>query len=284
MSPSVVQIRSAGGLGSGIVFDAGGDIVTNAHVVGTSHSFTVVLASGRQVKATLVGSFPPNDVAVVKADATGLRPAVFADSSALQPGDLVLAMGSPLGLRGSVTDGIVSATGRTVAEPSGATLPGVIQTSAPINPGNSGGALVDLDGHVVGIPTLTALDQQIGGQAPGIGFAIPSNTVRDLASQMIAHGHVVNSHRAFLGVRLAPAASGEGALVVRVEPGSAAARAGMLADDRILSIDGHSTPSPQAVSGVLAGLRPGQTVGVQVARQGSTRTLHLTLGSIPGTG
>jgi putative serine protease PepD len=283
MAPSVVQIRSAGGLGSGIVFDTQGDVVTNAHVVGTSHAFTVVLASGRRVKATLVGTFPPNDVAVVKADATGLRPASFGDSSKLQPGDLVLAMGSPLGLQGSVTDGIVSATGRTVSEPSGATLPGVIQTSAPINPGNSGGALVDLAGQVVGIPTLAALDRQIGGQAPGIGFAIPSNTVQDLARQMIAHGQVVNSHRAFLGVRVTPAATGEGTLVVRVEPNGGAAQAGIVAGDQIVSIDGHPTPSPQALAAILAGLRPGQTVPVQLTGKGGTRTVQVTLGSIPGT-
>ncbi len=283
MAPSVVQIRSPSGLGSGIVFDRQGDIVTNAHVVGTFHRFGVILANGTHVKGTLVGTFPPNDVAVVKAAASGLRPATFADSSRLQPGDLVLAMGSPLGLRGSVTDGIVSATGRTVGEPTGATLPGVIQTSAPINPGNSGGALVDIEGRVVGIPTLTAVDQQIGGQAPGIGFAIPSNTVRDLARQMIAHGHVVNSHRAFLGVRLAPSAAGEGAVVVRVEPGSAAAKAGIKPNDRIVSVDGHDTPSPDAVAGVLAGLRPGQTIPVEVSGPSGRRTLQVTLGSIPGT-
>ncbi len=191
VEPSVVQIQTSEGLGSGIVFDSKGDIVTNNHVVGTAKTFKVTLASGKQVSGTLVGTFAPDDLAVIHVDAPGLKAARFADSSKLQVGQIALAVGNPLGFRSSVTDGIVSALGRTVSEPGGATLPNVIQTSAAINPGNSGGALVDLDGAVIGIPTLGVSDPQMGGAASGIGFAIPSSTVSDIAGQLVSkrQGH-----------------------------------------------------------------------------------------------
>jgi len=175
VGPSVVLIQTDQGLGSGIVFDAKGDVVTNNHVVENAGSFQVTLANGRQYRAQLVGTFPADDLAVLHIDAGGLRPAAFADSSSLQVGDVALAIGNPLGLQSSVTEGIVSALGRTVNEDNGVALPNVIQTSAAINPGNSGGALVNLQGQVIGIPTLAATDPQLGGSAaPGIGFAIPA--------------------------------------------------------------------------------------------------------------
>ena len=188
VAPSVVVIETPSGLGSGVVFDDKGDVVTNAHVVGSDTQFKVTTAAGDRLDATLVGTFAPNDLAVIHTSGGTLTPATFGDSSALVVGDIVLAIGNPLGLQSSVTEGIVSATGRTVSEPGGAALPNVIQTSAPINPGNSGGALVNLAGEVVGIPTLTATDPQIGGAAVGIGFAIPSNTVRRVADQLIGEG------------------------------------------------------------------------------------------------
>jgi len=187
VSSSVVEVRTAEGLGSGIVFDGGGDIVTNAHVVGDAHSFLVTLASGDQHPATLVGADRTHDLAVVRLVGARPKPAAFDDSSRLQVGDLVLAIGNPLGLRSSVTQGIVSSLGRAVEEGGGVTLAPVIQTSAAINPGNSGGALVDLSGRVVGIPTLAATDPEFAdAQAPGIGFAIPSNTVERVATALIA--------------------------------------------------------------------------------------------------
>ncbi|MFL5724474.1 MAG: S1C family serine protease, partial [Chloroflexota bacterium] len=161
VSPSVVVIETTGGLGSGIVFDSDGDITTNAHVVGDATTFRVTLADGRQFPGKLVGTFPANDLAVIKFSAPNLQPATFADSSKLEVGQIVMAVGNPLGLQSSVTQGIISAVGRDVAEPGGATLPGTIQTSAAINPGNSGGALVDINGDVVGIPTLAAVDQEL---------------------------------------------------------------------------------------------------------------------------
>lgn len=291
-----MQISTDAGLGSGIIFDAAGDIVTNAHVVGKATTFTVRLATtGASLQADLVGAYPPDDLAVIKVrQAGGLRPATFADSSGLQVGDIVLAMGSPLGLSSSVTDGIVSAVGRTVSEPSeagspGATLPDVVQTSAAINPGNSGGALVDIDGQVIGVPTLAATDAQLGGgAAPGIGFAIPSNIVKDIAGQLSSQGRVTNSHRAALGVNVRSLTTGSGApagvAVVAVTPGGPADSAGIAAGDVITSLAGTDTPTAAALSTVLAGKDVGSRVPVQVKHGGGTTgTVSVTLGQLPGS-
>ena len=192
-------------------------------------------------------------------------------------------MGNPLGLRSSVTQGIVSAVGRTVGEPGGAALPGAVQTSAAINPGNSGGALVDLDGRVVGIPTLAAIDPHGGGAAPGIGFAIASNIVTDIAGQMVKNGRVVNSHRAYLGVSLAGGVTGgQGAVVSAVEKGGPADKAQIKAGDQILAIDGQRTPDAGAVAELLATKNPGDVVTVSVRHQdGTTGQLKVTLGELP---
>ena len=189
VSPQVVQIETSEGLGSGIVYDDQGDIVTNAHVAGNSRRFVVTLAGGDRHDATLVGSDPSNDLAVIRLDGSAPAPAAFGDSSGVRSGDIVFAIGNPLGLQSSVTQGIVSSLNRNVGEGNGVTLSDVIQTSAEINPGNSGGALVDLSGNVVGIPTLAALDPEFGNaQAVGIGFAIPSDTVKSVADRLIAAG------------------------------------------------------------------------------------------------
>lgn len=293
--PSVVEIRTATGLGSGVIFDDSGDIVTNAHVVGAAKSFRVLLAgSVTPLRATLRGSYPPDDLAVITlVRPPRLTPARFADSSALQVGQLVLAMGNPLGLASSATDGIISAIGRTVPEPQvagspGATLPDAIQTSAPINPGNSGGALVDLTGQVVGIPTLAAADPQMGGAATGIGFAIPSNIVTDIARQIIRTGHVTNSHRAALGVRVQTVATPDGQPagvgITEVVAGGPAARAGLRPGEVITAVAGHATADSEALAVVLADLRPGQRVRVSVLKPGGGRTIvQLTLGQLPGS-
>ncbi|MGH8890923.1 MAG: S1C family serine protease [Acidothermaceae bacterium] len=291
--PSVVEITTTEGLGSGVVFDSSGDIVTNDHVVGSATSFKVRLATGATpLDATLVGAYPPDDLAVIKVgNASGLHPAKFADSSKARVGDIVLAMGNPLGLSSSVTDGIISATGRTVTEPQngtspGATLSNAIQTSAAINPGNSGGALVDLAGQVVGIPTLAAVDQQLGGgAAPGIGFAIPSNVVKDIAAQLVAHGKVVNSHRAALGVEVVTVtdATGNpgGVGIEKVEPGSAAEAAGITAGEIITAVNGTPTPDTAALSVVLVQLKPGDKAKVSLTKpDGSKADVSVTLGEL----
>jgi putative serine protease PepD len=284
VTPQVVQVSTPQGLGSGVVFDGNGDVVTNAHVVAGGGPLTVTDAQGHPYRATLVGSFAPDDIAVVRAQGASLKPAQFPSSHTLQVGDIVMAIGNPLGLRSSVTEGIVSALGRSVSEPTGAVLPNVIQTSAPINPGNSGGALVDLQGEVVGIPTLAATDPELGGSAaPGIGFAIPSTLVTDIAGQIVKHGHVVESHRALLGVELATGL-GSGAVVASVKPGGPAARAGIAPGDHIVSINGQPVTSPADVAAVLATLKPGQTVSIGLVKQdGSTVTVKVTVGQYPGT-
>jgi S1-C subfamily serine protease len=282
VSPSVVAIRTDAGLGSGVVFDTKGDIVTNAHVAAGSTSFRVFLSNGASYKATSVGSFPVDDIAVLRISAPGLQPAQFGDSDHVVAGAIVLAIGSPLGLQGSVTDGIVSAVGRQVVEPNGVALPPVIQTSASINPGNSGGALVDLDGQVIGIPTLAAQDPQAGGAAPGIGFAIPSNIAKDIASQLIQSGRVTNSHRAYLGVQVASATGGQGAAVYAVTSGAPADRAGIRADDVIFAVGDHAVVDQPSLAAALAGLAPGTQVTVMVRRNGSSLAVTVTLGELPG--
>jgi S1-C subfamily serine protease len=187
VSPQVVQIQTARGLGSGVVYDRDGDIVTNAHVAGTAHQFLVTLPGGKRERAALVGADPRTDLAVIRLSSSTPEPARLGDSAGVDSGDIVFAIGNPLGLQSSVTQGIVSSINRNVSEGNGVTLTNVIQTSAEINPGNSGGALVDLSGGVIGIPTLAALDPEFGGnQAPGIGFAIGSDTVRNVADRLIA--------------------------------------------------------------------------------------------------
>jgi putative serine protease PepD len=282
-TPSVVQIRTTSGLGSGEILDRAGHIVTNAHVVGTAKTFDVTLANGRHFHGSLVGVFPVDDLAVIAIEASGLRPIALASSAKLDVGDIVLAVGNPLGLQSSVTEGIVSALGRTVDEPTGAALPGVIQTSAAINPGNSGGALVDMHGALVGIPTLAANNPESGGAAPGIGFAIPSDTVKNIAGQLIRYGKVIASGRAFLGVGLGDA-QGRGAYVGSVVPGGPAAAAGIRAGDVISSVAGHDTPDAASLATVLAGLKPGQAVDVTIVHaDGTSETVRVTLGQFPGS-
>jgi len=283
VSPAVVQIEDQQGLGSGIVLDAAGDIVTNNHVVSGATSFTVTTSNGKRYPATRVGSFPPDDLAVIKISGAHLKPATFADSSTLQVGDLAIAIGNPLGLRSSVTEGIVSAFRSAVPESNNVILPSVIQTSAAINPGNSGGALVDIEARVIGIPTLAATDPQLGGSAPGIGFAIPSNLVTQIAGQIVAHGNVVDSHRAYLGIEVGDT-NGRGAFVGSVTAGGPAAKAGMHVGDVIVSVDGKPIAMAAEVSGVLATLKPGRRVPVVVKTQnGAKKTLEVTLGTYPGS-
>jgi putative serine protease PepD len=293
--PSVVQITTDQELGSGIIYDTKGHIVTNAHVIGDATSFQVQLATGdKPLAAELVSAFPANDLAVIRLASPpgGLKPASFADSGRAKVGQIVLAMGNPLGLSSSVTQGIVSATGRTVSEGgddsgggTGATIPDMVQTSAAINPGNSGGALVDLDKKVIGIPTLAATDPQLGsGAAPGIGFAIPSATVRRIADQIIKNGKVTDSGRAALGVTVRGVvdAGGKpsGVAIVEVTRGGGAAKAGLRAGDVIRKVGDADITTVQSLTEALAGLRPGEKVEVRFVRDGTSRGVEVNLGSL----
>jgi putative serine protease PepD len=283
LAPSVVQIQTSSGLGSGIVFDSNGDIVTNNHVVGSDTGSFTVTAGAHSYGATLVGRFAPDDLAVVHVSGAHLTPAAFADSSALEVGDVAIAIGNPLGLRSSVTDGIVSAFRQGVSEGNGVALPLMIQTSAAINPGNSGGALADLEGRVIGIPTLAATDPELGGSAaPGIGFAIPSNLVKDIATQIIRFGHVTNSHRAYLGVQIGDT-NGLGVYVQSVTSGGPADKAGIVSGDVITSVNGQPTPTVDDFTSVVAELKPGTTVPLGIDTQhGDHKTVRLKLGEFPG--
>jgi S1-C subfamily serine protease len=291
--PSVVQITTATGLGSGIIYDSKGDIVTNAHVVGSASSFQVSLANSTSLlDATLVGSYPDSDLAVIKLSSppSGLRPAVFGDSGKVQLGQITLAMGSPLGLSSSVTEGIVSGTGRTVTEPKttdspGATIGNMVQTSAAINPGNSGGALVNLSSQVIGINTLAAVDQQLNGSAaPGIGFAIPSATITNIADQLIKNGKVTNSGRAALGISARTYYTNDfkpaGVLVVSAASGGPAANAGMQPGDVITKVGDTAITDLSDLTAALAGLAPGSSVTVTYSRNGQTMTANVTLGTL----
>jgi len=291
--PSVVLISTTEGLGSGVVLDHSGDIVTNAHVAGDASTFKVQVPGDPTPRsASLVGVYPPDDLAVIRvSDPSGLQPARFGDSAKAQAGDVVLAVGNPLGLSGSVTSGIISATGRVVTEPAsagrpGATLPDAIQTSAPINPGNSGGALVTTAGDVIGIPTLTAAGSQGGAQVQGIGFAIPSNLARDIAGQIITAGTVTNSHRAAIGAQVGtvtgqdgmPAGTG----IVTVTSGGPADHAGLRPGDIIRAVGGTPTPDAQALAGALAAAHPGDRITLSVVHEAQERNVQVTLGELPG--
>jgi putative serine protease PepD len=282
--PSVVQITTNGSTGSGVVYDTSGDIVTNEHVIGTATTVEVVDSVGNKtLMAKVVGEFAPDDLAVIRVenDASSLKPAAFANSSDAQIGEIVLAMGNPLGLTDSVTQGIISATGRTVGsgEPGGgkALITAAIQTSAAINPGNSGGALVNLEDQVIGVPTLAAtLPGEGGGLASGIGFAIPSNTVKNIANQLIKTGKVTNSDRATLGITAQTAASENGTpagvAVLAVDSGGTAANAGVEAGDTIVGIDDQSVRSLQELESTLSTLSPGTNVTIKYTK--GTSTVH----------
>ena len=263
--PEVVEVETKSDLGSGVVYDNRGDIVTNDHVVGSATSFVVQTVTGQTVPATLVGTYPQGDLAVVRVTApVDLQPATFANSAELAPGSIVFAVGSPLGLSSSVTEGIVSYNGRPADEGNGVQLPATIQTSAAINPGNSGGALVDLDGSVVGIPTLAAVAPQGNAQAGGIGFAIPSDSVRPIVDQLIATGHVSNSGQAVMTINGSDAvdASGNpvGVVVGSVPSGSGVAKAGIRPGDVVTGLAGQPTPTLAELESVVAGLHSGTTV------------------------
>ncbi|MGH7610934.1 MAG: S1C family serine protease [Candidatus Dormibacteria bacterium] len=289
VSPSVVQISTKTDLGSGIIFNAQGDIVTNNHVANGAKNFQVTLANGKQYPGTLVNNFAPDDLAVIHISASGLQPATFANSSQVQVGDIVMAIGNPLGFQSSATDGIVSAVGRTVSEPNGVTLPDVVQTSAAINPGNSGGALVDLEGQVVGIPTLAAVDQQLGGgEAAGIGFAIPSSLVANIAAQIVKYGHVETSGRACVGIEVEQVTGSHGqdagVLITQVDR-AAATQAGLKPQDVITAVDGHATQAVQDLTNYLANLNPGKNVTLSLTQpNGSKTTVSVLLGELTASG
>ena len=291
-----------GALGSGFVIDSMGDIVTNDHVVAGSSGIRVGFSGGGSYPATIVGTDASSDIAVVrvKAPASALHPLAF-ESNAMQVGDPVYAIGNPFGLDRTMTAGIVSAVGREIQAPNGLTIPDAIQTDAAINHGNSGGPLLDRFGHVVGVNA-----QIQGGTVDGnvgIGFAIPGGTARSVAEQLISTGRAKHP---WLGVQIdeidptvAKAIRGlpaHGVEVVKVVKGSPAAKAGLKAatrpvtvdgvsafsgGDSIVAVDGAKVESASQLAAILAHHKPGDTLSFAVVRGGVSRTVHITLGNVP---
>ena len=268
--------RESAAEGSGFVYDTSGHIVTNEHVVDGANSVTVKFANGKTYKATVVGKDTSTDVAVLKVDAptSQLHPLTLADSATVSVGDGVVAIGSPFGLQNSVTTGIVSAVHRTIDAPNGFAIEDAIQTDAAINHGNSGGVLLDTSGNVIGV---TAQIESNSGGNEGVGFAVPSNTVRAVVSQLLANGKV---EHAFLGIEVASATSG-GARVGSVRSGTPAAKAGLRAGDVIIKLDSTSIGSADELQRAISARKPGDRVTLVIRRNGTTRTVHVTLGTRP---
>jgi putative serine protease PepD len=296
-SKAVVEITASGGLGpqagaqgSGFVYDEDGHIVTNQHVVAGASRISVSFWTGAERPATVVGTDPSTDLAVLHVDARRslFEPLRLARSGAVRVGDPVLALGSPFGLEGTVTSGIVSALHRAMTAPNTFTITDTIQTDAAINHGNSGGPLLDRHGRVIGVNAQ--IESESGG-SDGVGFAIPSNTVRSIADQLIASGEV---EHAYLGIRMEP--TPRGVAVTQVLPGTPAADVGLKAatgttlvdgqrqptgGDLVIAFDREKVTSAVALQSAVDAHRPGDKVTLTLLRGGSRRTIEVTLGVRP---
>jgi putative serine protease PepD len=292
--PSTVDIRvtmaQGSAEGSGVVLTADGAVLTNNHVVaGATGPLSVTLADGSEHTATVVGTSPSYDLAVIKLQGvSGLTPATLGRSADLKVGQEVVAIGSPQGLAGTVTSGIVSALDRTVAvqtEDGSAVVYNGLQTDASINPGNSGGPLVDLQGHVVGIDSAEATTGSSGGSTQsgsiGLGFAIPVDQASRVATELIAGG---TATKPVLGVSGSPAATGtDGAQIGTVQAGSPAAQAGLAAGDVVTAVDGTKVEDFADLIARIGAHAPGDQVSLAVGQGGAARTVAVTLGSTPDT-
>src|SRR3954452_4659399 len=273
---SVVSIKTSSGSGTGFIVDADGTIVTNAHVVGTESTVQVQFADDETVTGRVGGIDRSSDLAVVKISTSRtLKPLALADSSAVKTGQLAVAIGSPFGLSQTTTAGIVSGTGRHIQAPDGFQIDSVIQTDAPINPGNSGGPLLDASGRVIGVNSQIA--SQSGGSV-GIGFAVPSNTVRDVIGRL-ERGETIK--RAYLGI----STSGDSGkvTVAAVSSGGPASGAGVQVGDVIVSVGGKKVAQPDDVAAAIQDRHPGESVKLEVERGGSAQSLDVTLAERPAT-
>ncbi len=286
--PAQPQTEQEHSLGSGVIVNPDGYILTNNHVVAGATDVEVFTQDHRKYKARVVGTDPRTDIAVLKIGASGLPFFTLGDSSKLKVGDMVFAIGDPFGIGETATMGIVSATGRAL----GGTIEhyeNFIQTDAAINPGNSGGALIDLRGHLIGINT--AILSRGGGGNEGVGFAIPINMARAIMEQIVAHGKVV---RGYLGVTIQNVdpdmakafglSQGGGALIADVSPGGPAAQAGLQRGDIVQQLDGKSINGPNDLSLRIAELAPGSVAHLQVYRNGHSQQINVKLGTYPENG
>ncbi len=262
------------GLGSGVLIDAAGFVVTNNHVVQDATELAVALPDGTLRPTKVIGVDPDSDLALLKIDASGLRPIEIGNTKDLAVGDVVLAVGNPLGVGQTVTQGIVSALGRKGIGIN--PIENFIQTDAAINPGNSGGALIDTAGRLVGINSAIL---SRGGGSEGIGFAIPIDIAQKVVQSLEKNGRVA---RGYLGVSTSAAARGEhGAMIVAVQPGGPADRAGMAAGDVIVRLGDRSVEQPEDLAGATMELEPGAKVPVELMREGRRATLQVQLGNRP---
>jgi S1-C subfamily serine protease len=262
------------GLGSGVLIDADGDVVTNNHVVEGANELEVALPDGSVRKTKLVGVDPYSDLALLKIDAAGLRPIEIGNLSQVAVGDVVLAIGNPLAVGQTVTQGIISALGRKGLDIN--PIENFIQTDAAINPGNSGGALVDTSGRLIGINSAIL---SRGGGSEGIGFAIPVDLMQKVVASLKKNGRVA---RGYLGVSTMQPRNGQaGALVAAVEPGGPADRAGVKAGDVIVGFAGNKIDNPEDVAAATLELEPGTKVTLDVLRSGSRKDIQVALGTRP---
>jgi putative serine protease PepD len=261
--------------GSGWVYDSDGRIVTNDHVVDGAQSISVRFWNGKTYSASVVGVDKSTDLAVIKVDAPSsvLHPLEVGDSSAVQVGDGVVAIGSPFGLEETVTSGIVSALHRAITAPNNFTINDSIQTDAAINHGNSGGPLLNNQGQVIGVNAQIKSDS---GGNEGVGFSIPSNTVRQIASTLISSGKV---EHAYLGVSIDATAAN--ARVAGIRPSTPAASAGLKAGDVVVEVDGKTISSGDDLTRVIDAHKPGDKISVTYKRGGSEHTVTLTLATRP---
>jgi putative serine protease PepD len=263
--------------GSGFVYDEQGHVITNQHVVAGAESVEVTFWDGESYSATVVGSDPSTDIAVldVEAPASVLEPLELADSSQLEVGEAVVAIGSPFGLEQTVTTGIVSALDRQITAPNDFAIDDAIQTDAAINQGNSGGPLLDLNGKVVGVNSQ--IESESGGN-DGVGFAVPSNTVGKIADALIDDGAV---EHAYLGVATQDVEGSTGAAISEVRTGTPAAEAGLKTGDVVTEIDGASVATADELRQLIDAKRPGDKAVLTVRRDGDTQELEVTLGARP---
>ena len=272
--PSVVQIQSGGGVGSGVIYDSNGLILTAAHVVAGADTVTVRFNDGEEIQGTVLGGTSGADVAVVQVDRSGLEAADLALGEDALVGQMAIAVGSPWGLQGTVTAGIISAVDQSI--PSGDSARAVLQTDAAINPGNSGGPLVDREGRVLGINVSIF---SLSGANDGVGFAVPIDVASDIAEQVVAGDSI---ETAFLGVSLGNVESGQaGALIAEVTPAGAADEAGVEVGDLILSIDGVQVQGGPDLAAQVQTHRPGTTVEIVLMRDGEQLTFNVTLDQRP---
>jgi putative serine protease PepD len=263
--------------GSGFVYDADGHIVTNQHVVDGADSVSVRFWNGKTYDARVIGTDPSTDLAVLQVDAPAsqLFPLSLGDSGRVQVGDSVVAIGSPFGLEETVTAGIVSALHRQMTSPNDFAIDDSIQTDAAINHGNSGGPLLNAQGNVIGVNAQIASDS---GGNDGVGFAIPSNTVKSIASQLLANG---KAEHAFLGVELQDSSSKAGGAVARVRAGTPAGDAGLRAGDVITAVAGKRVRSADELRAAINARTPGDKVSITYTRNGKSHTVEVKLTSRP---